>query len=486
MRRSLLLLTALTAGCGGKLPKGVDHFTVGSTTVRVDSTLDLLGVLWRVSDSATVPPRGPARHWLQSLTPQLADPPFARAHAVGPAPISLLLETWLAPDRPDTACGLLAPGVRRCFTGNAPVKQSMRAFITAATAYAPRVASLALDGLSDDARHQDLEDAYVALTAGKALDSAVAAYSGYDGMTFDVTLARTLPTGFTTPQVDPVIPRAPEFRIFISPDPVFFQRSFRSPTYLWLVLSHQMSHRVVRRLLAEHPVLVDRTIHLRPAIEGEMVRSGYATVLWDDALEEQLARAVTVRILSATNPTLLWAVRADQLQSNMALVPWLEDALLRYEQDRGRFATLSDFAPTLAQALDSIPLDSCRAAPFPDIALVGVDRHRAIAAWVAPSSPFRSRGLREGDTVVAVNGDSVSAGTLMLPSRQLHGAIGQNLPFELGIIGIRRGGREYDVAVPIQWVRRPIVRIASANREAAAQLGGASDACRWVRRVVRR
>jgi hypothetical protein len=473
--------------CGGKLPENVDHFTVGNTTVRVDSALDVAGVLWRVADSASIPPRGPARRWLQTLTPQLGDAPFARAHEVGLAPLALLIDTWQAPERRvDTTCGMLAPGVRRCFTGNAPMKARMRAFLDAAMQYAPRLAALELELLSPDDRHQDLEDVYTALTAGKALDSAVAAYAGYDSLVFDVTLARTLPTGQTSPQVDPTVPRPPAHRIVIAPDPVFYQRSFRSPTYIWLTLSHQMAHIVVQRLLADHPELVDSTIHLRPAIEGEMVRSGYATALWNEALEEQLARAVTVRILNATNPTLLWAARAEQLQSNMALVPWLEDALVGYEEQREQFRTLSDFAPRLLAALNAVPLDSCRAAPFPDIVVVGVDRHRGVAAWMSRESPFRARGLLEGDTVTTINGDSVSGGGLLLPSRQLHLAIGQNLPYEMGIIGIRRRGRDYDVAVPIQWVRRPIVRVASQNRAAAAALGGASDACRWVRRVVRR
>lgn len=477
-------LALMVAACGGKLPDGVDHFTVGRTVVRADSALDAVGVLWQMTDSVNVPPRGPARHWLQTLTPSLGDSVFHFGRAVGLAPIGLLLDTWIAPDRPDTACGLLAPGERRCFTGNGPIKDKVRAFLGAAAAYAPRLEGLEL--LDGDARHRDLEDVYTSLTASKALDSAVMAWSGYDSLSFDITLARTWPTGRTSPNVDPTVPRAPEYRIFLPPDPVFAQRAYRSPTYVWLVLGHQMSHRVVQTLLAQHPELVERSIRLRPAIEGEMVRSGYSTTLWDEALEEQLARAVTVRVLNATRPTLLWAVRSEQLQSNMAMVPWLEDALLKYEADRDQYRTLSDFAPALAAALDSIPLDSCRAAPFPEVALVGVDNHRAVVGWMAAGSPFRARGLVLGDTVVAINGDSVSAGSLMMPSRQLNANLGQNLPFEMGILGIRRRGREYDISVPIQWVQRPIVRVASQNVEAAAALGGASDACRWVRRVVRR
>lgn len=485
MKRTVaLLLAALGAGCGGSLPEGVTHFTVGRTVVRTDSTLDAIGVLWRLSDSVTVPPRGPARHWLDRLRPRLGDSVFVLAQRVGLAPLSLLLETWALPQRRDTVCGLLAPGERRCFTGNGPLLAKTRAFLEAAQGYAPRMADL--DLLSAGDRHRDLEDVYVALTASKALDSTVIAYTGYDSLSFDVTLVRTLPTGTTSPSVDPAVPRAPDWRIFVAPDPVFPQRSFRSPTYIWLTLSHQMAHRAVARLLADHPELVDRSIRLRPAIEGEMVRAGYSTTLWDQALEEQLARAVTVRVLNAARPTLLWAARAEQLQAQMAIVPWLEDALLEYEQARSQYHSLSDFAAVLAGALDSIPLDSCRAAPFPAVAVVGVDRHRGVVGWMAANSPFRSHGLLVGDTVTTINGDSVSGGGLMLPSRQLNMAIGQNLPYELGIIGIRRHGRDYDVSVPIQWTMRPIVRIASQNRAAAAASGGVAQACRWVTRVLRR
>lgn len=475
-----LALLAVLAGCGGKLPKGVDHFTVGKTTVRVDSALDLAGVLFRVADTASVPPRGPARQWLTALRPSLGDSTFVKARVVGLVPVSLLLDVWQSHARADTVCGLLAPGERRCFTGNVPMLEKTRAFLAAAHSF-----PVELDETDADARHRDLEDVYVSLTAGKSLDSTVMAYTGYPDLTFDVTLARTLPTALSTPDVDPSTPRAPEWRIFLAPDQAFPVRSFRSPTYVWLTLGHQMAHAAIRRLLADHPELIERSIRLRPAIEGEMVRSGYQTTLWDEALGEQLARAVTLRVLAAANPTVTWAARADQLNSNMALVPWLEDALAQYESHRTQYRTLSDFAGRLAVALDSVPLDSCRAAPFPAVVLIGVDRHRAVVGWIAPNSPFRAKGLLLGDTVVAVNGDSVSGGGLLVPSRQVNMAISQNLPYELGIIGIHRNGREYDVQVPIQWIQRPIVRIASQSREAAREQMGPSGACRWVRRVLR-
>ena len=474
------LLVLVLGACTGKIPKGVDHFTVGKTTVRVDSALDLAGIEWRVADSANVPPRGPARQWLNALRPSLNDPVFTLAQNVGAAPVSLVLETYVAPRQPDSACGLLAPGERRCFTGNEPIKAKMRAFLGAVRPF-----PVQLDGQTADDRHTDLQDVYVSLTAGKALDSTINAYSGYDQQ-FDVTLARTLPTGLTTPAMDPAAPRAPNWTIFLTPDDAYPVRAFRSPNYTWLALGHQMVHVAVRKLLADHPELVDRSIRLRPAIEGEMVRAGYGSAIWDQALAEQLARAVTIRMLALARPTVTWAALADQLNSQMALVPWLADALHeKYEPNRARYKTLSDFAPVLLAALDSVPLDSCRAAPFPGVAVIGVDHHRGIVGWIAPNSPFKSHGLTLGDTVLAINGDSVAGGGLMIPTRQIDIAVSQNLPFELGMIGIRRHGHDYDVQVPIQWVKRPIVRVASQNPAAARAEEGPTGACRWVRRVVR-
>ncbi len=474
-------LAFVAAGCTGKLPKGAESFTVGKTTVRVDSALDLAGIEWRVADSADVPARGPAREWLTVLRPHLADSVFAKAQEVGVAPISLLLETWAAPDRTDSVCGLLGPGDRRCFTGDEPVKTKMKAFLGSVHPF-----PVQLDATSADDRHTDLQDVYVSLTAGKSLDSTVIAYSGFANLEFNVTLARTLPTGLYAPAMDPAAPRPPAFTIFLSPDDAFPVRSYRSPNYIWLALGHQMVHAAVRRLLAEHPELVDRSIRLKPAIEGEMVRAGYQTTIWDDALAEQIARAVTIRILAAARPTVTWAARADQLNAQMALVPYIEDALrLGYEPNRARYKSLSDFAPELVAALDSVPLDSCRAAPFPGVAILGIDRHRGIVGWIAPNSPFRARGLTVGDTVLAINGDSVAGGGLLTPSWQVDIAVSQNLPFELGIIGIRRHGHDYDVQVPIQWVKRPIIRVQSQNPAAARAEEGPTGACRWVRRVVR-
>ena len=105
--------------CGGSLPPGTTTFTVGRTVVRTDSVLDLVGVVWRLADSSKVPVRGPVRHWLEALQTQLSDSAFAIAAADSPVPASMLLETWAAPDVPDTACGFVEPGRRLCFTGNA-------------------------------------------------------------------------------------------------------------------------------------------------------------------------------------------------------------------------------------------------------------------------------------------------------------------------------------------------------------------------------
>lgn len=484
--RSALLaaLGALIVGCGSELPENTTSFTVGKTVVRTDSTLDIVGLVFRLADTAQVPPQGPYRHWLQALATELGDSAFALARALGPMPVGMVLETYAHPDLPDSLCGLLA-GERRCFTGNGPFKRAGRAFIEAARAFAPRAAPVILEGLNADARRQDLSDAYVALTRSKALDSAVIAYTGYQDLTFDITLARTFATGLNSPSVDPAEPRGPDWRLFLAPDPVFLTRSYRSPNYLWLALSHQMAHAAVRRLLAEHPEMLEGSAGLRGAVEGEMVRSGYSSLFWDEALGEQLARALTVRVLAATSPTVTWAARSEALNANMALIPWLEDALARYERERARYRTLSDFAGELRATLDSVPLDTCRAAPLPGVALIGVSRNRAVVGWIADDSPFRPRGLLVGDTVASVDGDSVSAGSLLLPTRQLNLKWAQHLPFELGSLGVRRHGHDYAVSAPVSWRPRAVVRVASQARSAVAPVGGQLPVCRWVTRAIR-
>jgi hypothetical protein len=302
---------------------------------------------------------------------------------------------------------------------------------------------------------------------------------------YDVTLARTFPTGQTTPTMDPGGARTGDTtHIFLAPDPVFPVRAYRSPSYIWLALGHQMAHAVVRRLFAEHPELVERSVRLREAVEGSMVHSGYESLFADEAVGEQLARAITVRMMSRASPSNLWAVRTEALNSNMALVPWLEAALERYEAARGTYPTLSAFAGELAKALDAIPMDSCRASPSPGVALVAAGRSRAVVGWLAPDSPFRAKGLAEGDTVVSIDDDSVSAGGLLIPTRQVLFAFSDHLPAELASIDYRRGGHARSAQVPIEWVGRPTVRVASqapAPRAPGAEL----PICPWVRRALR-
>ena len=476
-----LLLCLVVAACGTDLPPGTTNFTVRSITVRTDSLLDVIGVVYRLSDTATVPPRGPIRHWLQALTPHLGDSAIQAARAPGLMPVSLLLETYAAPDVPDSACGWVAPGERRCFSGNEPVRAQVRRFLAVAPGFAPRTAGLEL--LSEEERRRDLADVYLALTRSKSLDSAVSAYSGYTDLRFDVTLARTLTTGNTTPTLDPARQRGTQRRVFLTPDLVFAERAYRSPSYIWLALSHQMAHEVVRRLFEEQPELLRHGFPLRDAVAPEMTRLGYASLFWDEALGEQLARAISIRILSLTSPTVTWAARSDAQNSNMTLVPWLEDALIRYEGARDRYPTLGAFAGELAGMLDSVPTDPCRAAPTPHVALVGVSRHRAVVGRMGEGSPFRARRLQVGDTVVAIDGDSVSAGGLMTPTRQVNIAWAQHLPFEMGILEIRRGGRDYAVSAPITWIERLQARVASQARPPATDT---LPICRWVTRAVRR
>ena len=124
-------------------------------------------------------------------------------------------------------------------------------------------------------------------------------------------------------------------------------------------------------------------------------------------------------------------------------------------------------------------MDSCRAATSPDVALVGVSRNRAIVGWIGDHSPFKARGLLLGDTVVAVDGDSVSAGGLMVPTRQLYLDFSQHLPAELATLSIRRGGRVYGIEVPINWGPRAVTRVASQARAAVEPI------CTWVQRAIR-
>jgi hypothetical protein len=487
MRRVAIVLALAAAACTSKLPPGTSSFTVGRTTVHVDSTLDVIGLVLRLADSTDIPPVGPLHRWALALSTELDDSAFALARALGPTPVGPVLETWAVPDVPDTACGWLAPGVHRCFTGNAVQKRALRRFIAGATAFMPRAAPVALEGMDAAARLRDLSDVYTALAVSRSLDSAIAAYTGYQDQTYDVTLARTFWTRQWSPAVDPV-EETPALgnRLFLAPDETFPDRSYRSPGYVWLALGHEMTHLAVRRLFAEHPEIVERTVRLRTAVEGFMARAGYAPAFWDAELGEQLARAITVRALAAARPTLTWAARSEALTTNMALVPWIEDALQRYEQDRRDYPNLSTFAGPLTDALAAIPLDSCRAAPSPGVVLVGVARDRAGVGWVADDSPFRAKGLTVGDTVLTIDGDSVSAGGLMVPTRQLYQTFAQHLEAELATLDVKRGNRLYRVEVPITWVARATARVASQSRSVSERVGGQLPVCAWVRGVIRR
>jgi hypothetical protein len=483
MRRHALVLLLAATACTSQLPQGTNSFTAGRTTVRADSVLDLVGVVFQLADTTAVPPVGPARRWLTALATEQGDSAFALARAIGAVPVGAILEGYAGSGGADSTCGLLAPGVRRCFAGGALTRTAVLRFLGAARAFAPHTAPLALEGMNAEARRQDLSDVYTALTAERSLDSAVAAYSGFADLAYDVTLARTFPTGQTSPNMDPGGARPGDTtHIFLAPDPVFPVRSYRSPSYIWLALVHQMAHVVVQRLFAQHPELIERSARLREAVEGQMVRSGYAALFADESVGEQLARALTVRIMRQSSPTVLWAARTEALNTNMAMVPWLEDALTRYEAARQRFPTLADFAGELARTLDSIPMDSCRAAPSPGVTLVSAGVHRAVVAWIASASPFAAKRLLVGDTVLAIDGDSVSAGGLLTPSRQLLYAVSDHLPGELATLDIRRGGRPYTVSVYIDYVARATVRVASQQRPAA---GAELPICPWVRRALR-
>jgi hypothetical protein len=487
MRACCLYLSLSAAiclsACGSDLPKGTTEVRVGSITVRTDSMLDVIGVAFRLADTTDLPVRGARRHWFQSLQTRMNHPTLLAGRAPGPMTVSTVLETYAAGTKSDTVCGFIAPAERRCFTGNESVQRQVQAFLQAAPAFAPLTAGL--DMMSEKERRRDLADVWYALNKSKSLDSAVAAYSGYTDLRYDVTLARTLTTGITTSLVDPARQLGDPPRIFLTPDGMFNERSFRSPAYIFLSLGHQMAHVVVRRLFAEHPELMQHGFVLRNAVSPEMAKLGYDGVFWDEILGEQLARAISIRLMQLTMPTIGWAARSQTLMSpGLAIVPYLEDALIRYEGQRAKYPTLASFAGELAKTLDSIPTDPCQAAAAPGLALVGVARHRAVVGFMADSSPFRAKQLQLTDTVVAIDGDSVSAGGLLVPSRQANLAWAQHLPYELGILDIRRAGHDYRIQVPINWVPRLQVRIASAARTAPAP-ADSLPICRWVTRARR-
>ncbi len=486
MRRTLIFAcAALAAACTSQLPQGTRSFTLGRTTVRTDSALDITGLVLRLSDTTDFPTVGPLPRWQLALATEMHDSAFVLAEALGPTPVGPVLETWAAPATPDTVCGWLAPETRRCFGGNARQKRAINAFLAAAQAFVPRAAPIALEGLSAASRLRDLSDVYTALAAGRPLDSIMAMYTGFHDQRYDVMLARTFWPRYSPP-VDPARwSPAQGDHVFLAPDPTFPDRSYRSPGYVWLTLGHQMAHFAVQRIFTEHPELLQRTVQLHATVEGDMARTGYAPIFWDEELGEQLARAITVRALQNARPTLTWAARTEALSLNMALVPWIEDALGRYERDRARYPTLSAFADELATALAAVPMDTCRAAPSPGIALIGVARDRAVVGWLADDSPFKTRGLLVGDTVLTIDGDSVSAGGLLTPSRQLYFNFAQHLPAELAALNLKRGARSYAVDVPIGWVSRATVRVASQAPTVNQKVNGEWPICTWVHRALR-
>jgi hypothetical protein len=480
MKRLAPALALAAVACTSELPPGTTSFTLDHTTVRVDSTLDVVGMVLRLSDTADIPPLGPLKKWDVALGTERGDSAFTLAQALGPTPVGPVLAAYAAPDAVDSACGWIAIGVHRCFGGDARQKRAVLRFIAAARAFAPRAAPLTFEGMNAAARQQDLSDAYTALAGTKPPDSLLAAYSGYRGLSYDITLARTFWTRAYSPSVDPVgWFAALGDRLFLAPDPAFPYRAYRSPSYIWLAAGHQMAHAIVRRLFAEHPEILESTVQLRPTVEAAMARAGYAPIFWDETLGEQLARAITIRALVEAKPTLAWPLRAEAMGANMALVPWLEDALATYEKHRDEYPTLSSYAGPLTQAILDIPVDSCRAAGSPDVALVGVARDLAVVGWVGDHSPFKTGGLQVGDTVLAIDGDSVSAGGLLVPTRQLYLDYSQHLPAELSTLTIRRHGHVYGVDAPITWVPRAVTRVASQARTAVETI------CPWVQRAVR-
>ncbi|MGD0013216.1 MAG: hypothetical protein ABSD56_02140, partial [Bryobacteraceae bacterium] len=84
-----------------------------------------------------------------------------------------------------------------------------------------------------------------------------------------------------------------------------------------------------------------------------------------------------------------------------------------------------------------------------------------------------------------IDGDSVSAGDLLTPTRQLYLTFAQHLPAELAALNVRRGARTYSVNVPIDWVSRATAHVASQAPTVNRRVSGEWPICTWVRRAVR-
>ena len=101
MKRLAIVFGLALAACTSELPRGASSFTLGRTTVRVDSTLDLVGLVLRLSDTADIPPLGPLKKWNVALGTERGDSAFDLARALGPTPVGPVLVAWAAPDAPD-------------------------------------------------------------------------------------------------------------------------------------------------------------------------------------------------------------------------------------------------------------------------------------------------------------------------------------------------------------------------------------------------
>jgi len=121
MRRALVIAcAAAAAACTSTLPPGTTSFTVGHTTVRTDSVLDITGLVLRLADTADFPTVGPLPRWQLALGTELGDSAFTLARALGPTPVGPVLETWASAAGSPPPCGAASAARPARSTRSAP------------------------------------------------------------------------------------------------------------------------------------------------------------------------------------------------------------------------------------------------------------------------------------------------------------------------------------------------------------------------------
>jgi hypothetical protein len=177
-------------------------------------------------------------------------------------------------------------------------------------------------------------------------------YFGVTGQTYRVILAPLLHTGGYAARVERP-PGAVDCYAILGPERAVRGRPrFWKPSDLEPLLWHEFSHVLVGTL----PDSVRRAIAADSALFGplraRMAAQGYAR--WEVCAEEHLVRAVGVRLVHR----MAGAHAAErelerQTRLGFAYLPRLIAALRRYERERERYPTFTDFGPELARAFHS-------------------------------------------------------------------------------------------------------------------------------------